>query len=344
MHAQKVALGHTMNDQAETFLMRLLRGSGSVGLSAMSCKREVFIRPLLSIQRHEILEYLNLRGITWREDASNLDTQFLRNRLRQELIPSLQDRYNPKIVPLLAGTAAILREESEALRCWAAEVFDREAIVEGNRVIWEVDTLVSLPSGLQKRLIRLSFERMAPGDHSLSAQNVASIIDLLGRGQERKVCTDWTFPMFSGSSIVCARKPCRPLRPKASAMLFEFLDKLSCPRPALASKPDLNPRPRLSCIESLGAISQPAGIGSRILHSQLGTCRCILCAGRKFSQKSCGNVCRKKDSKTMQGLMAGCGLVRQESFASGTSLFAPIKAVQTQEQTLVVVEERSQGK
>jgi tRNA(Ile)-lysidine synthase len=183
VHSQKVALGHTMNDQAETFLMRLFRGSGSVGLSAMSFRREMFIRPLLSIQRKEILEYLKLRGIQWREDASNLDTQYLRNRLRQELIPSFQDRYNPKIVPQLAATADILREESEALRFWAAEVFDREAIIEGNSVCWNVENLVSLPSGLQKRLIRLSFERMAPGGHSPSARNVASIIELLSDGK-----------------------------------------------------------------------------------------------------------------------------------------------------------------
>ena len=63
VHSQKVALGHTMNDQAETFLMRLVRGSGSVGLSAMSSGEEMFIRPLLSIQRQEILDYLKLRGI-----------------------------------------------------------------------------------------------------------------------------------------------------------------------------------------------------------------------------------------------------------------------------------------
>jgi tRNA(Ile)-lysidine synthetase-like protein len=149
----------------------------------MSSRREMFIRPLLSIQRKEILEYLQLRGIQWREDASNLDTQYLRNRLRQELIPSFQDRYNPKIVPHLAATADILREESEALRFWAAEVFDREAVIEGNSVCWNVDSLVSMPPGLQKRLIRLSFERMAPGGHSPSARNVASIIELLSEGK-----------------------------------------------------------------------------------------------------------------------------------------------------------------
>lgn len=186
VHAHKVALGHTMSDQAETFLMRLLRGSGTVGLSAMSYKREIFIRPLLAIERHEILEYLKLLGVPWREDPSNLDTQFVRNRLRQELIPSLEDRYNPKIVRLLAGTAAILREESNALQYWAAEVFDREAVAAGNGVIFDVNTLLSLPSGLQKRLVHLSLERLVPGNHSLSAQNVASIIHLLGDGRSGK--------------------------------------------------------------------------------------------------------------------------------------------------------------
>ena len=126
---------------------------------------------------------MKLRGISWREDASNLDTQYLRNRLRQELIPSLRDRYNQRIVPQLATTADILREESEALQCWATEVFEREAVVEGNNVSWNVDTLLSLPSGLQKRLVRLSFEKTAPGDHKLSAQNVASIMELLSAGK-----------------------------------------------------------------------------------------------------------------------------------------------------------------
>ena len=172
-----------MNDQAETFLMRLVRGSGSIGLSAISYRRGMFIRPLLSIQRQEVIDYLKLRGMTWREDASNLDTRYLRNSLRQELIPKLKDRYNPKIVPQLATTADILREESEAMRCWAAEVFDREATVERNSVSWSVDSLVSLPLGLQKRLIRLSFETITPRGHSLSAQNVTSIIELLGEGK-----------------------------------------------------------------------------------------------------------------------------------------------------------------
>lgn len=196
VRAQEVALGHTMSDQAETFLMRLFRGSGTVGLSAMAHKRDNFIRPLLTIERHEILAYLKVRGITWREDASNSDTRFLRNRLRQELIPNLKDAYNPKIVALLAGTAAIVREESEALQLWALEIFAREARVDGNKVTWDINSLVSLPVGLQKRLIRLSFERLVPGTTGLSAQNVASIIHLLGKRRSGKFIQTGAFSCF----------------------------------------------------------------------------------------------------------------------------------------------------
>jgi tRNA(Ile)-lysidine synthase len=198
VEAQRVALGHTLSDQAETFLMRLIRGSGAVGLSAMSNKRGLFVRPLLSVERHEILEYLKHCGLTWREDASNEDTQFLRNRVRQEFIPNLKDRYNPRIVPQLARTAGILREESEALHCWAAEVFDREAAVDGKRIRWDANTLAALPSGLQRRLVRLSSERLVSEDNGLSAQDVAAIIHLLDKGTSGR--------MFQTRRLRCSRE------------------------------------------------------------------------------------------------------------------------------------------
>ena len=186
VHAQKVGLGHTMNDQAETLLMRLLRGSGTAGMSGMSPRRDVFIRPLLTIEHREVLEYLELRGVDWREDDSNLDTRFLRNKLRGSLIPSLRD-YNPRIVQVLAGTATILREENEALQYWARDVFDRAAILDRDTVNWDVDFLVSLPSGLQKRLVFLSLERLLGRGYCPSASDVASIINLLREGASGKL-------------------------------------------------------------------------------------------------------------------------------------------------------------
>lgn len=194
--AQRVAVGHTMSDQAETLLMRLLRGSGTLGLSAMPYQSGLFIRPLLSIERREVVEYLEVRGIAWREDASNQDTQFLRNRLRQEMIPNLRDRYNPRIVPLLAGTAAILREETEALQFYASEVFDREAVVAGQRVIWDLKKLLSFPVGLQKRLIRHSLAMLTQGRLGMSFHDVASIVNLLREGKSGKSFQTGRFRCF----------------------------------------------------------------------------------------------------------------------------------------------------
>jgi tRNA(Ile)-lysidine synthase len=235
VHSEKVALGHTMNDQAETFLMRLFRGSGSVGLSAMSSRREMFIRPLLSGQRKEILEYLKLCGIQWREDASNLETQFLRNRLRQELIPSLQDRYNPKIVPQLSTTAGILREDSEALRFWAAEVFDREAIIEGSSVSWKVNSLVSLPSDCKKdssAFIRKPARRPQPVGPERRVHHRA-----LSEGKSG-TSLRWTLPMLQGLQSSAARSS---VLPPPSAL--RILDELSYLRRTYF-KPDMSPRPQ----------------------------------------------------------------------------------------------------
>src|SRR5439155_26340639 len=87
----KLALAHTADDQAETFLLRLLRGAGVTGLVGISEQRQLgslcILRPLLKVRRDEVVEYLKSRQLTWRKDASNADRQFLRNRIRHELLP-----------------------------------------------------------------------------------------------------------------------------------------------------------------------------------------------------------------------------------------------------------------
>ncbi len=343
VHAQKVALGHTMSDQAETFLMRLLRGSGTVGLSAMSYKREVFVRPLLAIQRHEILEYLNLRGATWREDASNLDTRFLRNRLRQDLIPSLKDRYNPKIVPQLAGTAAILREESEALRYWAAQVFDREAIVDGNRVIWEVNTLVSLPSGLQKRLVRLSLERLVPGNHRLSAQNVASIIHLLGEGRSGKFVQTGLFRCFREFNRL-RLEAVPPPAPEKFCYALPIPGRIELPQTGTCFEARLEPSPQDPVVLNrwelfLSQTDLEAGFFVRNwepadVYSEPGA-NSPKRVAEMFAQRKIPRRCRASWPVVVLARRVVC--VKDFPFCADN-------AVQAREETRVVVEERSQGK
>ncbi len=109
--ADAVALGHTRDDQAETFLLRLLRGAGARGLAAMHPRRDRMIRPLLFCRRAELSAYLTERGVSFRHDESNDDVAIPRNRIRAELLPLLEQRFNPSVVDVLADEAEIARGE-----------------------------------------------------------------------------------------------------------------------------------------------------------------------------------------------------------------------------------------
>ncbi|MBV9670017.1 MAG: tRNA lysidine(34) synthetase TilS, partial [Acidobacteriales bacterium] len=103
---QRVALGHTRSDQAETVLFHLLRGCGLAGLAGMRpVTSDGLIRPLLGVSRQEIREWARAEGIEWREDSSNADLRFARNRLRNESIPALTREFNTNLEGVLAGIA-----------------------------------------------------------------------------------------------------------------------------------------------------------------------------------------------------------------------------------------------
>ncbi len=122
VQANKVAQGHTADDQAETVLMRLLRGSGTRGLGGIPPIRDnIYIRPLIEISRKEVEAYLLNINVQPRWDSSNLSTEYDRNRIRHELIPILESRYCPNIKSILQQTAEILRTEDEFLDTLARE-------------------------------------------------------------------------------------------------------------------------------------------------------------------------------------------------------------------------------
>jgi tRNA(Ile)-lysidine synthase len=108
--AAVIALGHTRDDQAETFLLRLLRGAGPRGLGGMHPKNGAAVRPLLGCRREELREWLRGRALPFVEDESNDDVSIPRNRVRAELLPLLEQRFNPAIVDVLADEASLSRE------------------------------------------------------------------------------------------------------------------------------------------------------------------------------------------------------------------------------------------
>jgi tRNA(Ile)-lysidine synthase len=119
--ADKIATAHTLNDQAETVLMRVLRGAGARGLAGISPlhTEKRLVRPLLEISRQEIKAYLRDLKQPWREDSSNQDLAHTRNRVRHELMPLLEQQFNPGIRQTLADLAELAQAEAEY---WGSEV------------------------------------------------------------------------------------------------------------------------------------------------------------------------------------------------------------------------------
>lgn len=187
--AQRIALGHTLNDQAETVLMRLLRGSGSAGLGGIPPVRgstpargSTVIRPLIETDRAEIEAYLHSQGLTWKTDSSNLQPIYLRNRIRLELIPLLEN-YQPRLVKRLGQTAAILRDEDDCLEKIADSWLTAKAEMkpEGSFRI-SIPSLLELPVALRRRVTRQLIGKVKKDLRRISSDHLESAEKLM-RGE-----------------------------------------------------------------------------------------------------------------------------------------------------------------
>lgn len=178
--ARKIATAHTLDDQAETVLMRLVRGSGALGLSGIPPVSEGYIiRPLIETPRSEIEEYLRAKGIKWVEDSTNRARDFLRNRIRHELIPELQE-YNPRIKEALSRTASILRVEEDFIRSgaktWLEYVFGSAG--EGE-LVGNISRYKLIPEALRPAFLRMAIERLKGDLRKISFGHIDSIDELL---------------------------------------------------------------------------------------------------------------------------------------------------------------------
>jgi tRNA(Ile)-lysidine synthase len=155
-HLDKIATAHTLDDQAETVLLRIFRGTGTSGLAGIQPTLKAssggIIRPLLSTRRAQLRGYLEALHQPWREDSSNADSAFTRNRLRHTLLPLLEQSFNPDIAEAVSNLAEIARAEDEL---WAAQTADAFLRCHRNS---QLDTreLLELPLALQRRVLRLA--------------------------------------------------------------------------------------------------------------------------------------------------------------------------------------------
>jgi tRNA(Ile)-lysidine synthase len=163
-----VMTGHTADDQAETVLLHIARGTGLAGLSGIAGRRGRIVRPLLGMRRAALRAALDASGIEYRLDPTNADRQFARNRARAELIPALEDLH-PGAVEALASLAARAGDEDLLLDDFAGAELATRRLADG-WIDWRPDP----PAALARRLLRL-----AAGDPPPSAERVEAVIDAL---------------------------------------------------------------------------------------------------------------------------------------------------------------------
>lgn len=177
MAADRIAVGHTSDDQAETVLLKLIRGAGAVGASGIYPRRGRIVRPLLDVERSELRAYLRGRGETWVEDETNDDLENPRNRIRHLVIPELERAYGGRVRRSIARTAALVREDG----AWLDEESERIAaevmIRAGDTLELDADRMGRLPLPVVRRVLLRALRLLADGrevghDHVMAAADV----------------------------------------------------------------------------------------------------------------------------------------------------------------------------
>jgi len=199
--ARWVAIGHTRDDQVETILMHILRGTGISGLCGLEpcspfpfCHSEVkaknlglvVIRPLLDITRQETLSYCQEQQLRPRFDSSNLCLSFLRNRLRLELLPLLRE-YNPSVDQALLRLAKIAKDDSSFIEQQALQLWDEVSRQEKNAIFLDKEKVGALPVALQSRLVRLALDRILGDTRDIEANHIEAIRSLLTKPVGKRI-------------------------------------------------------------------------------------------------------------------------------------------------------------
>jgi tRNA(Ile)-lysidine synthetase-like protein len=204
-----LATGHSLDDQAETVLGRLLRGAGTVGLAGMEPRHFPFVRPLLGFSRAELRALAEQLRLPFVDDPANDDLRHLRNRLRLQLIPQLESDYNPALRAVLARTAAILAADDAELSRMADDVSVGERL---GAMLLPVPVLTTLPVSVAARVVRRALRRFLDpyaGNHA----DVVQVLALAAAGSGRATLSGGVTAEVEGPYIAMHAGPPTPPRP-----------------------------------------------------------------------------------------------------------------------------------
>ncbi len=272
LRADVIAVAHTRDDQAETFLLRLIRGAGTRGLGAIRPRVGRVVRPLLALDRAELRAYLKERAESYREDASNADVSVPRNRIRHELLPLLQSRFSPGITDVLAREASVAQQDEDFLRHQAIELASRIVSRDDGVVRLDAVGLKSAPAALSSRVAHDVLSDLG-GSRPISFDHVQRLLALAAGHAGGAVSVPGGRAVLTGDVIML--RPGRAEKPQ-EANRFAFL--LSIPGevrsaahgwaiaaerlPGLARTARLAARAR-EVVVAADAVPAPLGVRSR---------------------------------------------------------------------------------
>lgn len=263
-----LATGHHKEDQAETVLMRLLRGAGPTGLAGILPRRGPIIRPLLHVRRAALQEYCRARSLTVCEDETNQDVTLLRNRIRHELLPQLAAAYNPEIVEALAKTALVCqREEAHFHELLAAALAQVQTTPDGVRL--PLPLLAALPASLRSRLVRTVLREKSGADAPVTFVHLEEISRLIDAGQVgKKLLIPGGWLLVREYDALCLQRPSAPVAPEAFGYSLPVPGTLALPDGTrleavwLTARPALTGPAEAACFCAAG-LSLPLTVRSR---------------------------------------------------------------------------------
>jgi len=226
--ANKIALAHHMDDQVETILWNLFRGTGARGLAGMASRRDDVVRPLLCVSKEEIIQFLTEQNISWRTDETNAQNTFTRNRLRNQLIPTIEEQYNRQgrqhIVS--AGTiisqmeAYIAKQGAKAVERCVKPVSKRSVMVRGKAFRKEEPIL-------QEFVLREAMSEMAGTQKDIGQVHVQMLMDLMNNQVSREISLPYDLKAIKTYDGICIRCESKELHDSSSAAGMPPSDELS---------------------------------------------------------------------------------------------------------------------
>lgn len=183
----RIAVAHTMNDQAETMLMRLIRGSGITGLGGIMAKRDVVIRPLLSVTREDVEGYCRDNGLEFKEDATNKMNIYTRNKLRLQVLPILKKEFNPKVIETVSQAATHLQDTEDYLEIQTKIAYESVVTKYKNGYSLDIASLLSFHQVIRSRVIRMVIEKRKGSLKDINYKNISDILELANKQSGKSV-------------------------------------------------------------------------------------------------------------------------------------------------------------